>query len=266
MTAPILEMDRVTRAFGGLIAVSEASLTLDPGELVGLVGPNGAGKSTTFNLACGYLAPTDGIVRFKGESIADSHPSELARRGLGRTFQTPVAFPDLSVAENVMVGQPLPRPLGQALLGRWRPQERQRCRRANELLEQVGLAARADHAAGDLSGGELRMLEVARQLMGRPELLLLDEPTAGVAPGLQISARGPDPIGQRRGNHDPHRRAQPRVPVEPGGAGDLHGGGRDHRRRDSRRDTARPSRRRRLPGRAERCCLRSRRWKPATKS
>lgn len=129
MTAPILEMDRVTRAFGGLIAVSEASLTLDPGELVGLVGPNGAGKSTTFNLACGYLAPTDGIVRFKGESIADSHPSELARRGLGRTFQTPVAFPDLSVAENVMVGQPLPRPLGQALLGRWRPQERQRCRR-----------------------------------------------------------------------------------------------------------------------------------------
>ncbi len=185
MTAPILEMDRVTRAFGGLIAVSEASLTLDPGELVGLVGPNGAGKSTTFNLACGYLAPTDGIVRFKGESIADSHPSELARRGLGRTFQTPVAFPDLSVAENVMVGQPLPRPLGQALLGRWRPQERQRCRRANELLEQVGLAARADHAAGDLSGGELRMLEVARQLMGRPELLLLDEPTAGVAPGLQ---------------------------------------------------------------------------------
>lgn len=185
MTAPILEMDRVTRAFGGLTAVSEASLTLDPGELVGLVGPNGAGKSTTFNLACGYLTPTEGTVCFKGESIADEHPSELSRRGVGRTFQTPVAFPDLSVIENVMVGEPLPRPLIQALLGRWRPQERQRRHRAHELLERVGLAARVDHSAGDLSGGELRMLEVARQLMGRPELLLLDEPTAGVAPGLQ---------------------------------------------------------------------------------
>lgn len=185
MTRPILELEGVTRAFGGLTAVSTVSLVLDPGELVGLVGPNGAGKSTTFNLACGYLTPTEGTVRFKGELIGATHPSQLARRGLGRTFQTPVAFGDLTVIENVMMGDPPSRPLARALMGRWRGEERSRREQARRLLERIGLEERADHSAGDLSGGELRMLEVGRQLMGRPDLLLLDEPTAGVAPGLQ---------------------------------------------------------------------------------
>jgi ABC-type branched-subunit amino acid transport system ATPase component len=185
MNAPILELDRVTRAFGGLLAVSEVSISLQPDEMVGLVGPNGAGKSTTFNIACGYLAPTEGAVRLRGTDIAGAHPSVLARGGLGRTFQTPVAFPELTVIENVLVGAPLERPLTRCLTRRWTHEEAENLRRAETLLERVGLGARAGDHAGDLSGGELRVLEVARQLLGNPDLLMLDEPTAGVAPRLQ---------------------------------------------------------------------------------
>jgi ABC-type branched-subunit amino acid transport system ATPase component len=185
MTSPILELDRVSRAFGGLIAVSGVSVALRSGEMVGLVGPNGAGKSTTFNLACGYLAPNEGTVRLRGADIAGMHPSVLARGGLGRTFQTPVAFDDLTVIDNVLVGAPLDRPLWRSLTGRWRSDETKNRHRAEALLERIELGARANDHAGDLSGGETRMLEVARQLMGSPDLLMLDEPTAGVAPRLQ---------------------------------------------------------------------------------
>jgi ABC-type branched-subunit amino acid transport system ATPase component len=185
MTIPILELDHVTRAFGGLIAVSGVSLALATGEMVGLLGPNGAGKSTTFNLSCGYLAPTSGTVCLRGEDIAGRHPSDLARSGVGRTFQTPVAFPDLCVIDNVLVGSPIERPLARSLLKSWGSEEAGNRRRAKELLDRVGLGSRADDPAGDLSGGELRMMEVARQLIGHPDLLLLDEPTAGVAPRLQ---------------------------------------------------------------------------------
>ena len=181
----MLELDHVSRLFGGLRAVSDVSFSLSAGEMVGLVGPNGAGKSTTFNLACGYLTPTAGHVRLRGEEIAGRQPSTLARQGLGRTFQTPVAFPEISVVDNVLVGTPIERSLTRSLAGTWKAEEADNRERAADLLERVGLGSRADDYASDLSGGELRMMEVARQLISRPDLFLLDEPTAGVAPALQ---------------------------------------------------------------------------------
>lgn len=181
----LLQFDSVSRHFGGLVAVNECTFTVGPGELVGLVGPNGAGKSTLFNLASGYLPPSSGEVTVGRATTTSTDASELARWGMSRTFQTPVFFPELSSMDNILVAVDEPRPLLTAFTGSWKKEQSEREERAQALLTRVGLGERANIEAAELSGGELRMLEVARQMFNQPQILLLDEPTAGVAPHLQ---------------------------------------------------------------------------------
>lgn len=189
MSDPILQVEGVIKNFGGFRAVGGdqgLSFNVRRGGILGLIGPNGAGKSTTFNLVSGVLKPSQGRVVLEGQDLSSSKASDIAGLGLARTFQTPRAFPSLSVIENVMVGASHTNegPLS-AITGAWRRSEGAVREQALEALDRVGLASRGDDDVANLSGGELRMLEVARQLIRRPKIFLLDEPTAGVDPTLQ---------------------------------------------------------------------------------
>jgi ABC-type branched-subunit amino acid transport system ATPase component len=181
-----LEIENVSKSFGGLHAVDGCSFDVSPGSLMGFIGPNGAGKSTLFNLISGIYQPSAGSIRLNGEELIGLRPDQVAAMGMSRTFQTPRSFGTLSCLENMLASSPSPgEKLLAAVLGTYRSHEREVAAEARQLLGLVGLGARADHPADELSGGELRMLEVARQLIRHPKILLLDEPTAGVNPRLQ---------------------------------------------------------------------------------
>ena len=167
----LLEIDAVTKRFGGLTAVSRVSLGVGTGEIVGLIGPNGAGKTTVFHLLSGFHAPTEGAIRFKGLSVLGAKPHEICRRGLARTFQIVQPFVNLTVLENVMVGAF--NRTDDVVAARWR---------AQEVLDFVGLAARRDALARELTLPDRKRLEMARGLATRPELLLLDEVMSGLNP------------------------------------------------------------------------------------
>jgi len=190
----LLEARGLIKRFGGLRAVGGEeglSFAVGAGELVGLIGPNGAGKSTTFNLISGALAPDAGQVLFRGEDITGARPESVAGRGIARTYQTPRAFESLSVLDNVVLGaDSAGERLRHAFSSGWRAEEERARAYAVEQLARVGLSDRLHQRVSDLSGGELRMLEVARQLVRDPKLLLLDEPTAGVDPALQEALAG----------------------------------------------------------------------------
>lgn len=188
MAEPILSLRGLTRDFGAFRAVDGVSLDILPGTITGLIGPNGAGKTTLFNVLTGMLPPSAGRVMLNGQDVTRLSPDKLFALGLGRTFQIPRPFARMSVLENVMLA-PLAQ-LGERLLGpflragQMRDQERTIRGRAMEMLEFVTLDGLADQAAGQVSGGQMKLLELARVLMGDPLLILLDEPAAGVNPTL----------------------------------------------------------------------------------
>ena len=175
----LLEIDNVSRHFGGLVALDELSFGVDTGEIVGLIGPNGAGKSTLFNVVTGFFPPTKGKVIYKGKDISGHKPHQIASRGLIRTFQLTVLFPEFSVLDNVLIGSHLKSSMGKALFSRSRVPESE-MRRADDILEFTGLAPLRDYKAGDLPHGNQRVLGVAIALGADPEVLLLDEPVTGM--------------------------------------------------------------------------------------
>jgi neutral amino acid transport system ATP-binding protein len=188
VTDTILAVDDLAKRFGGLRAVDGATLEVQRGSITALIGPNGAGKTTLFNLLTGFIAPDRGTVELEGRAIHGRPTHTVARRGMLRTFQLTKALAAMSVLENVLLGA-ADHP-GERLLGlarhplAWRAHERQSRERALELLDRVGLGDKADDYAGTLSGGQRKLLELARLLMARPRLVLLDEPLAGVNPAL----------------------------------------------------------------------------------
>jgi branched-chain amino acid transport system permease protein len=185
---PLLTVRDLHRRFGGVQAVSGASFEIPPGRITGLIGPNGAGKSTALNVIAGAIKPSSGKISYRGQDVTGLPSYKLARRGIIRTFQISSEFAALTVLENLLVAVPAQRgeALWQAALGKrhWRAQERAMVERARALLARFDMSAKEDEYAGNLSGGQKRLLELMRGMMAAPALLLLDEPMAGVNPSL----------------------------------------------------------------------------------
>jgi branched-chain amino acid transport system ATP-binding protein len=184
----ILETDEVVKHFGGLFAVDGATLEVAEGSITALIGPNGAGKTTFFNVITGFYSPDGGTATFAGHPILGRSPHRIAQLGMVRTFQITKALARMPVIDNMMLAapdQPGEHLLGLVLRpGAARRREREVREQATELLEVFNLQGLADQYAGTLSGGQRKLLELARALMTRPRMLLLDEPMAGINPTL----------------------------------------------------------------------------------
>jgi branched-chain amino acid transport system ATP-binding protein len=168
----VVEVKDLRRSFGGIKAVAGVSFEVQPAEIVGIIGPNGSGKSTLFSLLSGTIAPTSGTIRLGGHDVTRMPAYRIARMGLGRTFQIPTPFTNMTVRDNLLAA---------AVEGDWANARN----RADEVLEALEITHVADDLAGTLSGGQLRLLEFGRVQMRDAEIILLDEVTAGVNPRLR---------------------------------------------------------------------------------
>ncbi|MBW1932498.1 MAG: ABC transporter ATP-binding protein [Deltaproteobacteria bacterium] len=174
----MLEIRKLRKTFDGVVAVNNVSLRLQPGTVTALIGPNGAGKTTLFNVITGHLKADSGQVVFKGEDITNLAPHEICRRGIARSFQIVNVFPRLSVSENVLAATLFHKKIGNPFTRNYGSETGY----VTEVLETVGLFSQADLAAAKLSYGDRKVLDIAIALACGPELLLLDEPTAGLGP------------------------------------------------------------------------------------
>jgi neutral amino acid transport system ATP-binding protein len=186
--AKILDAQGVTKRFGGIQAVNDATLDVREGSITALIGPNGAGKTTLFNLLTGFYRPDHGSIVFDGREVAGKASHRIARLGMVRTFQITKALAGMPVIDNMTLAAPdQPGEHLWNLVGRprgWRAREKEAHEEAMELLEVFNLHEKADEYAGTLSGGQRKLLELARALMTKPRLLMLDEPMAGINPTL----------------------------------------------------------------------------------
>ena len=183
----MLTLHNVRKQFEKLVAVDGVSLTVKQGQIVGLIGPNGSGKSTLLNVTAGSLAADGGTLTFDGHAITNRPANQIFDLGLARSFQDPALFTRMTVLDNMLL--PVRKQRGEAptqapFHRRWRAQEDQAAMLAHELLGQVNLQDHYDPTTADLSGGQMKLVALSRMLMGEPRMLLLDEPTAGVAPAL----------------------------------------------------------------------------------
>jgi branched-chain amino acid transport system ATP-binding protein len=185
---PVLRTDGLKKTFGGLVATDDVSLQIERGTITGMIGPNGAGKSTLFNLISGFYEEDEGSVYVNDVDVTDREPYERAREGLIRTFQTPRRLEGMTVREAMLVG-PEPQ-TGESIVplftspGEVEREERRNIERAHELLERFEIEHLIDQPSTELSGGQLKLVELARAITTDPDILLLDEPVAGVNPTL----------------------------------------------------------------------------------
>jgi ABC-type branched-subunit amino acid transport system ATPase component len=187
--SPLLSVSGVSCSFGGVHAVVDVSFSAPAGQITGMIGPNGAGKSTTLGIVAGAIRPATGTIHFAGHDVTRLPSFRRARLGMIRTFQMRGEFDRLTVLENLLVAAPgqLGERIGNVYSIRrtWRQQQQELVEQARELLGRFGIASHENVYAAELSGGQRRLMELARALMARPRLLLLDEPMAGVSPAIR---------------------------------------------------------------------------------
>ena len=181
MAAPLLQLEQVSKSFGGVVANQAVSLSVKTGSITGLIGPNGSGKTTLFNSIVGYHPIDSGSIKFEGKEISQLRVQQIARRGLLRTFQQTRIYAKMNCIENMLISIPH---RNAAWIDMVRKYPERMTGRAEDLLEFVGLYSKRKLLAGSLSFGQQKLLEFAMALMNEPKVLLLDEPTAGINPTL----------------------------------------------------------------------------------